>query len=139
MANFLLDTNVLIALFWPTHISHKAAQRWFLANGGDGWATCPLTQCGFVRIVSNPGFSLEALTPEKAIRLLRANIEHRSHRFWPDVLSLADALEAAGLHLQGHQQITDAYLVGLAARHRGKLATLGRRLAAWHSPHVEMI
>jgi len=55
-AGFLLDVNVLIAMAWPTHRAHEKAQEWLCAPRARGWATCPLTQIGFVRILSNPAF-----------------------------------------------------------------------------------
>lgn len=123
---FLLDANVLIALCWPTHGSHEAVEEWFGRRGARGWATCPFTQSAFVRIVSNPSFSRDALAPANAVRLLQDNIEHPGHRFWPADLPLADAVLGMMTRLTGHQQITDAYLVALALHNRGKLATLDR-------------
>jgi uncharacterized protein len=66
----LLDVNLLIALLWPAHEHHEAAHRWFGARRSKRWATCPLTQLAFVRIVSNPSFSTDAITPEEAVALL---------------------------------------------------------------------
>ena len=126
MTAFLLDVNVLIALMWPAHESHPEAQRWFARNARRGWATCPFTQAGFARIVSNPAFSSDAVTPQEAIGLLRANLTHRFHRFWRDDLTLAEAVEPFGERLVGHQQLSDAYLLGLAMHRGGKLATLDR-------------
>ncbi len=91
MRAFLLDVNVLIALAWPAHSEHAKAQQWFQRNWREGWATCPFTQAGFVRILSNPAFSPEAVTPQEAVKLLRANLEHPSHQFWPDDISVAEA------------------------------------------------
>ena len=52
----LLDVNVLIALFDQDHVSHKAAMTWFAAHATEGWASCPITQNGCVRIMSNPSY-----------------------------------------------------------------------------------
>jgi len=46
----LLDANVLIALGGPSHKHHASAHQWFSSGAAGGWATCPLTQCAFVRI-----------------------------------------------------------------------------------------
>lgn len=124
MAGFLLDANVLIALAWPTHVSHAIAHRWFDKYAQKGWATCPLTECAFVRVISNPAFSSDALTPHGAIELLTANRKHPAHLFWSDSIPLAQALGHIDRKLTGHQQVTDAYLLGLAIQHKGKLATL---------------
>ena len=128
MSGFLLDANVLIAMAWPAHTAHDRAQRWFAKNARHGWATCPLTEMAFVRVISNPAFSQDALTPREALGLLTANLKHPSHRFWPDVLSLPDAIEDVQQRLAGHQQLTYAYLLGLAAHHKARLATLDTRI-----------
>lgn len=142
MSVYLLDANVLIALSWPGHESHALVQRWFGRKSPQGWATCPFTEAAFVRIVSNPAFSPHALNVMESIDLLKANREHRGHRFWEDSIGYPEAVESLGAELAGHQQVTDAYLLGLALRHRGKLATLDRSLAALlpkDSPHLDHI
>ena len=123
MSTALLDVNVLIALLWPAHEHHEAAHRWFASRRKAGWATCPLTEMAFVRVVSNPAFSADALAPAEAVSLLGHNLRHPAHEFWPDDLSLVDALGSSAKHLQGHRQLTDAYLLGLASRRRGALAS----------------
>lgn len=139
MSGWLLDANVLIAMSWPTHSLHTRAIKWFAKNADDGWATCPSTECAFIRIISNPAFSAAAISPQAALTLLETSFRHSGYRFWPDDVSALEAIKAVAIHLRGHQQVTDAYLVGLAAHHRGKLATLDRRLAAWRSPYIEII
>jgi toxin-antitoxin system PIN domain toxin len=134
MKRCLLDTNLLIALFWPSHVSHDPAVKWFTKNRVRGWATCPMTQAGFVRIVSNPAFSRDAVQPREAIQVLSANIAARDHEFWPVELPLAGAVAFAGVRLLGHQQITDAYLLGLAIKKGSVLATLDKRIAALTEP-----
>jgi toxin-antitoxin system PIN domain toxin len=125
-AGFLLDANVLIAMAWPTHRVHEKVQGWLARHAREGWATCPLTQLAFVRILSNPAFSPDALTPGDALGLLEANLRHPAHRFWADEVSLVEALEPFVPKLTGHQQVTDAYLLGLAMHKRGKLVTMDR-------------
>ena len=130
MTAFLLDVNVLIALLWPAHEFHRRAHRWFARHARQPWATCPITQAAFVRIVSNPAFSPDAATPREAIAVLEANLKHPSHHFWPDDLGFSDAMRPLHAKLVGHRQVTDVYLLGLALHKRGKLATLdaGRML-----------
>ncbi|PYQ21007.1 MAG: VapC toxin family PIN domain ribonuclease [Acidobacteria bacterium] len=130
MSTALLDVNVLIALLWPAHEHHEAAHRWFAARGRAGWATCPLTEMAFVRIVSNPAFSTDSLAPVEALSLLARNLSHAAHEFWPDDLGLVDALGSSAPRLQGHRQLTDAYLLGLASRRRGALASFDAGLRA---------
>lgn len=134
MNGYLLDTNVLIALLWPSHAHHTRAVRWFTRHRSNGWATCPFTQAGFVRIVSNPAFSRDAVTPRDAVGLLSANTASKDHAFWPDELPLAEAIAFAGSKLLGHQQVTDAYLLGLVLRRGGRLATLDERITALTEP-----
>ena len=134
MKGYLLDTNVLIALLWPSHARHEIAVHWFARHRTKGWATCPLTEAGFVRIVSNTAFSRDAVTPREAAGLLAANTEARDHRFWQDDLPFVQSVTFAGLRLVGHQQVTDAYLLGLALRQGGVLATLHERIATLTEP-----
>lgn len=130
MKGLLLDTNVLVALLWPTHAQHQAAARWFTKHRAKRWATCALTEAGFVRVVSNPAFSRDAVTPREAAELLAANLAAPDHDFWACDLSFGSAVAASGPRLVGHQQVTDAYLLGLARKHRGMLATLDHKIAA---------
>jgi toxin-antitoxin system PIN domain toxin len=128
MNGHLLDTNLLIALLWPSHARHDLAVKWFARNREKSWATCPFTEAGFVRIVSNPAFSRDAVTPREAINVLVANTSAKDHRFWPDDCPFAEAVAFAGLRLAGHQQTMDAYLLGLAIRQGGVLATLDEQI-----------
>ena len=85
MSVHLLDVNVLIALMWPAHEAHALVHKWFLKHSSQGWASCPLTQAGFVRIVSNPAFSPDAVTPAAAMAILDANLHHKYHRYNQDM------------------------------------------------------
>ncbi len=123
---FLLDVNVLVASAWPAHSAHAQVSRWLARHADEEWSTCPFTQVGFVRIISNPAFSPYALTPQNARALLQANLQHRGHRFWPDDIGLNEAIRSFEAKIVGHQQLTDGYLLGLAVRKKGKLATLDR-------------
>jgi toxin-antitoxin system PIN domain toxin len=126
MKPYLLDTNVLIALAWPNHVHHHESLAWFQKKAVDGFRTCPITQTGFVRISSNPAFSKHAVMPFEALSLLARITELPGHGFWPDDLSFADAVAGGPLVITGHRQVTDLYLLRLAARHGGVLATLDR-------------
>ncbi len=137
----LLDVNMLIALAWPSHIHHRTAQAWFAQNESAGWATCPLTQCAFVRICSNPKIIPEAVAPNETLAFLRDVVRLKSHVFWPDDISILDNSVPASL-LIGHRQITDAYLLGLAIHHEGRLVTLDSGLATLlpqSSPHAKAL
>jgi uncharacterized protein len=135
----LLDANVLIALAWPQHESHERVGRWFARHSRGGWATCPFTQSALVRILSNPAFSADALSTENAAVVLEANVKLAGHQFWAADIPLSEAISS--LHrLTGHRQVTDAYLLGLAIHHRGRLATMDRSIASLGPPEsVELI
>jgi hypothetical protein len=124
MSVFLLDVNVLIALSWPPHESHQRTHRWFSRHPTLRWATCPFTQTAFVRILSNPAFSSHAVSPREAIQLLEGNLRHPGHRFWADEIGLVEAVRHFKERLNGHRQVTDTYLLGLALHKKGRLATL---------------
>jgi uncharacterized protein len=127
----LLDVNVLIALLWPAHEHYDAAHGWFAARGPRSkWATCPLTQMAFVRIVSNPAFSPDALAPADALGVLERNLAHPGHEFWPDAIGLVEAVGPVVSRLQGYRQIADAYLLGLTLGRRGTLASFDRGVRA---------
>ena len=131
MRTALLDVNVLIALLWPSHEHHDAAHDWLASRGSRSrWATCPLTQLAFVRIVSNPAFSPDALAPADALGLLERNLAHPGHEFWADGTTLTEAVAPVVPRLQGYRQLTDAYLLGLALERRGVLASFDAGLRA---------
>lgn len=120
----LLDVNVIIALLDPDHVFHDRAHLWWAANAGSGWATCPLTENGVVRIMSNPSYSQHArFTPGDLIGRLRQFTEKTRHEFWPDDISLRDATIFSADHIHSSRQLTDLYLLGLAVKHHGRLVT----------------
>ena len=125
----LLDINFLVALFDARHVNHDAAHRWFGATGAPDWATCPITETGCVRVLSNPAYPTVSASPREALRRLARFCDSGGHRFWPDDVSLRDSLDdlTAG-RLQGHHQLTDLHLTALAARRRGRLVTFDGRL-----------
>ena len=128
MKPYLLDTNILIALAWPNHVHHRAALDWFQAKAAGAFRTCPLTQTGFVRISSNPSFTPNAPGPREALQLLRRIENLPGHEFWPDDINFSGASD--NLPLVTHRQVTDGYLLALAAAHDGVLATLDRGIRA---------
>ena len=123
----LLDVNVLVALFNPDHVHHEAAHAWFSANRSYGWATCPLTENGLVRILANVAYTGGHESTLSIRKRLDAFCLSGNHVFWPDQLSLREerCFRLAGVT---HGQITDVYLLGLAAENEGRLATFDRRI-----------
>lgn len=120
----LLDVNVIVALFDPNHVHHEPAHRWFADHRASGWATCPLTENGVVRVLSNPAYSSVAERPHEVARRLAAFRASGHHVFWPDDISICDT-GVFGL-TAGHRQLTDAYLLGLATARDGRLVTFDR-------------
>lgn len=126
----LLDVNVLVALAWPNHIHHEVAHAWYQAHAALGWATCPFTQSGFVRVSSNRKVTPGAATPQEGLLVLRRIVALPHHRFWIDDTSLANSRFVVPERLQGHHQVTDAHLLALALRHKGRLVTFDSAVAA---------
>jgi toxin-antitoxin system PIN domain toxin len=128
---FLLDVNVLLALTWPQHVHSALAHKWFGEPGGRRWATCAITQLGFVRLSSNRQFVADAVSPGQALELLRLAIQVPGHVYWPERQAPTECPLLALPGLVGHRQVTDGYLLSLAVAHGGKLVTLDRGIAAF--------
>ena len=129
----LFDVNVLIALLDQAHPHHDAALSWLKANIKHGWASCPITQNGCIRIMSQPSYP-GARPPAQIIERLRDALGHAAHAFWPDDTSIIDTDSVDATRIHGARQITDTYLLALALRHGGRLVTFdaGIALAAVH-------
>ena len=130
MSPFLLDVNVLIALVREDHVAHRTVRRWFQQTGAKHWVTCPLTEASFVRIISNPKFSQPSLDIIEAREMLRIVTNLPGHRFWAMDVDFLDAVDPFTERLFGHQQVSDAYLLGLAVKKKGRLVTLDRAIKA---------
>ncbi len=126
----LLDLNVLIALADPEHIHRQKAERWFLSTGKHDWGVCPLTEAGFIRIATNAAMRPATIPLERAIAILQALRAHPGYRYWPitDTDSWVTVTAPFASRISGHQQVTDAYLLGLAIKEGGVLVTFDRGL-----------
>jgi toxin-antitoxin system PIN domain toxin len=124
----LLDVNVLIALLDADHSLHAAATRWFGDNAKQGWASCPITQNGCVRVMSSAGYPGPLPVRSVVARLAEA-VAHSSHAFWADEASLLDPRVVDPARIHGPRQVTDLYLLALAVRNRGRLVTFDRSIA----------
>ncbi len=124
----LLDVNVLVALFDPDHVHHEAAHDWFAGNRESGWATCPLTENGLIRILSNPAYSGAHESPGAVVVRLRTFCESAGHTFWVDEVSLRDVRLFRSTGPATHGKVTDLYLLGLAISKGGRLATFDRAI-----------
>lgn len=121
----LFDVNVLIALLQSDHLHHQKVHQWWEAHQHQGWATCPITENGFVRILSQPKYPLSQ-TVQTAIKLLHTAQANTDHEFWQDSLSILDQSHFVADRLSHHGQLTDTYLLGLAVKNAGRLVTLDR-------------
>jgi hypothetical protein len=124
----LLDVNVLVALFDPDHIHHELAHDWFADNRARGWATCPVTENGFLRVLTHPGYGSRIAIASALIDRLRAFCQTEGHQFWADTTSLRDETLFDPSALVGYRQLTDVYLLSLAKAHNGTLATFDRSI-----------
>lgn len=123
----LLDVNVLVALFDADHASHDEAIRWFGENASEGWASCPITQNGCIRVMSQPGYPNSVPVAAIAERLREATT-HRAHEFWPDDASVLDLKVLDVTRIHGPRQLTDVYLLALAVSRGGRLVTFDRSI-----------
>jgi hypothetical protein len=124
----LLDVNVLIALLDTDHVSHGTATAWFEKNARHGWASCPITQNGCVRIMCHPAYP-NAPSARTVIECLAAATASEVHEFWPDDVSLLDDAVVDASRIHGPRQITDLYLLALAVKHGGRLVTFDGAIA----------
>ena len=123
----LLDVNALVALAWDSHVHHAAMRAWFAANGSVGWATCPITESGFVRVSSNPIVLPSAIAVDTARGVLSTLRTHPAHRFLTDDVSLGDSDVPS---IAGYRQVTDAHLLTLARRRGVRLVTFDSSILA---------
>lgn len=124
----MLDVSVLIALVDAGHTHHQAATRFFRKTQPLGWATCPLTENGFIRILGRPDGGLAGNSTSVARMLLHGMLAKPGHHFWPDDVSLMD--NRIFPSLPGSRHLTDLYLLALAVRHGGRFATFDERIEA---------
>jgi uncharacterized protein len=124
----LLDLNVLIALTEPGHEQYRRAQEWFISSGHESWGVCPITELGFVRLTTNPAFRPGPRTLEQAIAILQALRERPGYWYREIAESWVSVTAPFARRIFGHQQVTDAYLLGLAIKDDGVLVTFDRGL-----------
>ncbi|HEY7299156.1 MAG TPA: TA system VapC family ribonuclease toxin [Xanthobacteraceae bacterium] len=123
----LFDVNLLIALFQPDHVHYREAHEWWHANQKAGWASCPLTQNSFVRILSQLKHA-GPTTVGGALDLLKRATDTPHHAFWPDDISLPDIRRIDRERILGPKQLTDIYLLALAVKNGGSLVTFDRSI-----------
>ena len=124
----LLDINVLIALLDLDHPDHPWAKRWFKSNVQNGWASCPLTQNGCIRIMSQPAYP-NSVPVSMVMELLRNATRNSAHKFWSDAVSFLDSEAIDGSLVHGPRQVTDVYLLALAVQNGGRFVTFDGAIA----------
>ena len=122
MSRALLDINVLLALLDSDHVDHGRARHWLEREIESGWASCAITQNGFVRIISQPRYPSPVPVAQAMARLARA-AETSSHEFWPCSVSLLNDRVIERERMLGPKQVTDVYLLALAVAHGGRFVT----------------
>ena len=122
MSRALLDINVLLAALDSDHIDHTRATEWLAGAIDSGWASCAITQNGFVRVVSQPRYP-SPITPSEAIELLVRACAEEHHEYWLCDVTLLEPRAIVRDRLHGPRQVTDAYLLALAVRHAGRFVT----------------
>lgn len=133
MKRALLDVNVLLALFDEDHVDHGRAREWLKADIRGGWASCAITQNGFVRIISQPRYP-NPVSPAAAISRLAKATATEHHEFWPCSVSLVDDTVIDRSRVHSTRQVTDAYLLALATAHRGRFVTFDRSISLAVAP-----
>jgi hypothetical protein len=133
----LLDVNALVALAWDSHVHHARMRAWFTANSTAGWATCPITESGFVCVSSNPKVLPSAIGVTTVREVLSALRARQGHRFLTDDVSISDSDVPA---IAGYRQVTDAHLLTLARRRGMRLLTFDARIPPMSDqPNIELL
>jgi len=126
--SWLLDVNVLVALLWESHLHHESAVTWFIEHRAERWATCNLTELGFLRVSMQAAGLKRGLTFIEAFETLAANVAAPDHEFWPLDYSCREIRPEIRSRLRGPQQLTDALLLDLAIRRQGTLITFDKSM-----------
>lgn len=126
---YLLDLNALISLADPDAIHYSAVHRWFDGGGGKDWGVCSLTEAGFIRVTTNPQYRGPQRTVAQAAAILAEFSRAAGYRYWPISGTWSDLTAPFANRILGHQQVTDAYLLGMAIRGHGILVTFDRAIA----------
>lgn len=129
MSAVLLDVNVLVGLAWPNHFHHGETVKWFRRLAGDQWATCAVTELGFIGVSSNPRIVGEEVSAHDAASLLRELKRHGTHAYWSNTVEVSELESSLLRAIVGPRQVTDAVLLATARANNGRLATLDQGVA----------
>ena len=134
---YLLDLNVLISLVDEDHVSHTRVKRWFQSQSMSGWYICPLTESGFVRIVTNPKYSDPSISITEALEMLRALSKLPGYHYLPISAPWLEVVAPFAERLFGHQQVADSYLLGLAIKEQAVLVTMDKAIKSLAGPQLQ--
>lgn len=115
--------NVLIALVESRHAHYRKAQEWFNSSGKNAWAVCPLTEAGFIRVTTKPAYRPVPRSMDQAKAILEMMKGYPGYSYWEIDESWITLTAPFAARIVGHQQVTDAYLLGLAIKKNGALVT----------------
>lgn len=132
----LLDVNVLVALLDSEHAMYSRAVAWYSEHAALGWASCPITQNGCVRVMSQPTYPQRVSVKAVAERLQEA-ISTSDHAFWHDDISTLETEWVDSSRVLGPRQLTDVYLLALATKNDGRLVTFDRSITLAAVPKAE--
>lgn len=132
--SYLLDLNVLVALTDDEHKHYQKAQTWFHSVKYEEWGTCALTEAGYIRLVANPATGFPEGSLKRAIEVLSMVTDHPRYRFWPMTESWTSLTASFANRIFGHQQVTEAYLLGLAIKRDGVLVTFDKGIQFMAGP-----
>ncbi len=121
----LLDVNVLVALLDSDHVDHRRARDWLSAQIRQGWASCAVTENGFVRVISQPRYP-SPVSAREAVERLRRSTGTEHHEFWASSVSFLDGNRVDPSRIHGPRQVTDVYLLALAVERGGRFVTFDR-------------
>lgn len=128
MKTYLLDTEVLVAWLWPRHRAHKLVGTWFLSQGFESWATCSLTEAGFIQTISDPRRVHTAVSPIEALAVLEKNKQLPGYHFWSVDHSVDSLLSPLKTNILGYKQVQSSLLLGLSIIKNGIFVTLDKNV-----------
>lgn len=127
-SKYLLDLNVVVALTDDEHEHYESAHRWFSTLSGESWGTCPLSDAGYIRLGTSPAARIGSGSFTAAIAVLVDLARRPGYCFWPITDEWAQLTAPFASRIFGHQQVTDAYLLGLAIKEDGVLVTFDKAI-----------